>query len=60
MLPLALAGPYAWGETSSEQLHEVLREKFERSACVELPNWPHVHADVTVWTRRACEPAIEE
>jgi hypothetical protein len=45
-------GPYAWGETSSKELHEVLAEKFKLSACVGLPNWPYVNSDVTVWTRR--------
>ena len=45
-------GLYAWGETSSAELHEVLAEKFMLAETVKLPNWPYIHADLTVWERR--------
>ena len=45
-------GRFAWGETSSKELHEFLAEKFELSACVDLPNWPYLNSDVTVWARK--------
>ena len=49
-------GPFKCGETSSEELHQLLAAKFVLSDQVKLPNWPYVSADVTVWKRRRWRP----
>ena len=38
-------------QLKNEELHELLAEKFDLSDQVQLPNWPYVNADVTVWKR---------
>ena len=45
-------GLYPWGMTSSQALHVLLAERFDRTACIELPQWAYETSDVTVYVKR--------